>query len=79
MGQHFNQRDGRSELQQRLDADLRAKAAARAEAESARPDGVDDSAYIKGTKTTSTLDWAWLLIFLVAAALFGYFVYMVVS
>jgi hypothetical protein len=40
-----------AEMQERI----RAKAAE-------NPDGVDDSQYIKGTKTTSSLAWAWVLI-----------------
>lgn len=79
MGQYLNQRDNRTELQQRLDAELRAKAAAKSKNEANRPDGVDDSAYIKGTKTTTTLDWVWLLIGLSVVFIFGYFIYLVNS
>lgn len=79
MGQYLNQRDNRTELQQRLDAELRAKAAAKSKIESERPDGVDDSAYIKGTKTTTSLDWAWLLIIIFVVGIFVYFIYLVNS
>ena len=30
----------------------------------AQPDGVNDSAYIEGTKETSSLAWVWILIIL---------------
>lgn len=76
MGQYLNQRDNRSELQQRLDAELRAKAAARKEADSDRPDGVSDSAYIEHTKVTTSLDWAWVLIGIIGLAVIGYFIYL---
>lgn len=74
MGLYVNQKNTRSELQQRLDAELRAKAAERQNLEADRPDGVDDSAYIKGTKKTTSLAWAWLLIFVAAVVLFVLFV-----
>lgn len=69
----MRQNENRSDLQKKLDADLRAKAAARSKTESDRPDGVDDSAYIKGTKQTTSLAWVWLLIFLAVVGLFIFF------
>lgn len=75
MGLYVNQKNTRSELQQRLDAELRAKAAERLKQESDRPDGVDDSAYIEGTKRTTSLAWAWLLVFLLAIGAFIFFIY----
>ena len=80
MGRYIEQTENRSELQQRIAADLRAKAAAKAKQESAggvpgvERDGVEDSAYVHGTKTTTSLAWAWLLIFLAAIAVFILFV-----
>lgn len=56
----------RSELQQRLAAELREKAKKRAEEEDKRPDGVEDSAYLNGTKTTTSLAWVWILIVILA-------------
>ena len=76
MGQYLNQRDGRTELQQRLDAELRAKAAANSKTESERPDGIEDSAYIEHTKVTTSLDWVWLIIAILIVGVFGYFVYL---
>lgn len=77
MGQYLNQRDNRTELQQRLDDELRAKAAKRINGDNDRPDGVDDSSYIEHTKQTTSLDWVWLIIGIVTLGIFGYFVYMV--
>lgn len=83
MGRYIEQTESRSELQKRIAADLRAKAAARAkqEGDGGEPakghDGVDDSAYIQGTKKTTTLSWAWLLIFFMVIAIFVYFIYLV--
>jgi hypothetical protein len=79
MGQYLKQRDNRSELQQRLDAELRAKAAERKQADTERPDGVSDSEYIKHTKQTTGLDWAWLLIAIGSVLVLGYFIYMLGS
>ena len=77
MGLYLKQNENRSELQQRLDAELRAKAAARSKQESDRPDGVDDSAYIQGTKQTTSLAWAWVGIAILALLVFGFFIYRV--
>lgn len=68
MSLYLQQKDGRSELQQKLAAELQDKAKKKA-LETERPDGVDDSAYIKGTKTTTTLAWVWGIIGLVAIGL----------
>lgn len=63
MALYVKQSDQRSQLQEKLAAELQAKARAKAK-EAELPDGVDDSAYIEGTKRTTTLAWAWGLIFL---------------
>ncbi len=72
MGLYINQKEARTELQERIAADLRAKAEAKSKDENDRPDGVDDSAYIKGTKQTTSLAWVWLVIFFLAIATFIY-------
>ena len=77
MGRYLEQTEARSELQQRIAADLRAKAAAKAKQEGTSGAGVDDSEYIKGTKATTTLAPVWLLLFLTALAIFIYFVIIV--
>lgn len=84
MGRYLEQTEARSELQQRIAADLRAKAAAKAKQEGAgdagyydAPDGIDDSQYIKGTKATTTLAPVWLIIFIAAVVIFISFVVIV--
>ena len=67
----MNQKESRTELQQRIAAELRAKAAAKSAQDDAdRPDGVDDSRYIEGTKQTTSLAWLWVLVFILAVAAF---------
>lgn len=63
MGLYVKQSDTRSQLQEKLAAELQEKARAKAK-EADMPDGVDDSAYIEGTKRTTSLAWVWALIFL---------------
>lgn len=76
MGRYIEQNESRSELQQRIAADLRAKAAEKAKNEGEEDasanshDGVEDSAYIRGTKSTTSLAWAWALIFFAVIAIF---------
>ena len=78
MALYVNKDQKRSELQERLDAELRAKMTARSKQESHdRPDGVEDSAYIKGTKQTSSIAWMWLAIILAAIVMFIFFIYSV--
>ena len=63
MGLYVNQRNNRTELQEKLAAELREKAKKRAELEdNGRVDGVDDSKYVENTKQTTSLAWAWVLI-----------------
>ncbi len=75
MGLYMKQNEGRSELQQRLDAELRAKAAARKAEEEKPVDGVEDSRFIEGTKQTTPLAFAWLAIFILVIVVFGLFIY----
>ena len=66
MGLFVNQQDRRSELQERIAAELREKAKASSLQEKATMDGVDDIRYLEGTKQTTTLAWAWILIAIMA-------------
>lgn len=83
MGRYLEQTEARSELQQRIAADLRAKHAARAKQDDDTdgksyydaPDGVEDAAYMQGTKATTTLAPAWIVIFFAALFVFGLFIY----
>lgn len=63
MALFVNQENTRTKLQQKVAADLADKARKKAaETDNERPDGVEDSAYLKGTKRTTSLAWAWILI-----------------
>ena len=75
MALFIRQEDNRSKLQERLATELREKAKARAETE--QPDGVADSQYLEGTKTTTNLAWVWAAIVVVAAAIVLVFMFSV--
>lgn len=64
MSLYLKQNETRSELRQRIEKELQEKAKQKANLDPERPDGVTDSAYIKGTKQTTSLAWAWVLIFI---------------
>lgn len=76
MGLYVKQEQKRTQFQEELDERLRKR-----QEESKKlmddPDGVEDSAYIRGTKVTTSLDWAWLLIVIFAIGVFVFFVYQV--
>lgn len=65
MALFIRQSEDRSKLQERIAAELQERAKQRA-ASADRPDGVDDSQYIKGTKQTTSLAWVWILIIILA-------------
>lgn len=75
MALYIRQNENRSKLQERLAAELQEKARAR-EVDTSRPDGVDDSQYLQGTKQTSSLAWLWIVIVLMAI---GAVVFLIVS
>ena len=84
MGIILQQTEGQSELQKQIGADLKAKAAARAKQEGGpkggyhdAPDGVEDAAYMKGIKKTTTLAPLWAIVFILAMAVFIYVIYKV--
>lgn len=68
MALFIRQNEDRSKLQERLAAELQERAKKRAEHDAGLPDGVEDSQYIKGTKTTTSLAWVWVLIAIAAVA-----------
>lgn len=84
MGLFVEQNSNRSKLQERLAAELQEKARRKQKIEDEgasgahkRPDGIEDSAYMEGTKKTTTLAWAWIgiglfCIALVVAVIWGY-------
>lgn len=61
MALFIRQDEERTELQKRLATELQDRAKEKAKY-TERPDGVEDSEYIKGTKKTTSLAWVWLLI-----------------
>lgn len=68
MALFIQKNDDRSELQRRLAAELSEKAKAKAKLEAQPNDGVEDSAYIEGTKQTTSLAWIWIAIVIAAVA-----------
>lgn len=73
MALFVRQDDNRSELQERLAAELQDRARKKAEAADL-PDGVTDSQYIKGTKEGSRLLWLWILVAIFAVVFSIYLV-----
>lgn len=69
MALFVNQNDRRSELQERIAADLREKTKNSNLREDAAMDGVEDIRYLEGTKQTTSLAWAWIVIVLMAAGI----------
>ena len=73
MGLFVSQNDQRSELQERIAAELREKAKASSLQEKASLDGVEDVRYLENTKQTTTLAPAWIVIVIMAAVAVGMF------
>ncbi|MBC7459591.1 hypothetical protein H7200_02670 [Candidatus Saccharibacteria bacterium] len=67
MALFVRQDENRTELQQRLATELQARARDKAK-QTEQPDGIEDSAFIKGTKQTSSLAWVWGIVFLLVVA-----------
>lgn len=65
MALFIRQDDNRSELQERLAAELQARAKEREKINN-HPDGVTDSEYMKNTAQTSNMAWLWILVVLAA-------------
>lgn len=70
MGLYVRRDEQRSKLQERIAADLRAKARAKADEDEKPPvmDGVEDSNYMQGTKNSSSLLGVWLVLLVVGVA-----------
>ena len=73
MGLYVKQSDTRSQLQEKLAQELQDRAREKAK-EAELPDGVDDSAYIEGTKVTTSLAWVWAI---VAVAFIGVIIWLI--
>lgn len=72
MGLFISQNDTRSKLQEKIAADLQARVK-QAQAGDASFDGAEDISYLEGTKQTTTLAWAWIIIAIMAAVVVGLF------
>lgn len=70
MALFVKQNESRTKYQEQIAAELQEKMRQRSE-QTEMPDGVTDSAYIKNTKSTTSLAWLWALIFIgvIAAAI----------
>lgn len=68
MSLYLKQNETRSQLQDKLAKELQERAKQKAKTFD-QPDGVTDSAYLKGTKGTSSLAWVWVLIIIAIIAL----------
>lgn len=71
MGLYLKRNDTRSELQERLAAELQEKQKKKLDIdpEKSRMDGVEDMRFVKGTKQTTSLAWVWMLIGLAVVVL----------
>jgi hypothetical protein len=74
MALFIRQNEERSELQQRIAAELQEKAKLKADIHNDVVDGVEDSSYLKDTKQTTSLAWVWILIVLLAIGVLIYFI-----
>jgi hypothetical protein len=68
MALFIRQNDNRSQLQERLAAELQERAKQKSQ-KADLPDGVKDSEYMKDTKQTTSLAWLWILIALAVIVL----------
>ena len=75
MSLYLKQQDTRSDLQEKVSKDLQERARQKAK-QLDRPDGVDDSRFVEGTKQTTSLAWAWVLIGLV---IIGIVIWIIIS
>ena len=66
----IRQDQDRTELQERLETELQARAKKRTELADKTPDGVDDSRYVEGFKKTTSLSWIWMAIIVIAIGIF---------
>ena len=75
MSLYLKQQDTRSDLQEKVSKDLQERARQKAK-QLDRPDGVDDWRFVEGTKQTTSLAWAWVLIGLV---IIGIVIWIIIS
>ena len=66
MGLFVNQQNRRSQLQEKIVADLREKAKNSDQGEKPQLPDIEDSKYFEGTSQVSGTSWAWLLFGIIA-------------
>lgn len=71
MGLYIEQRDTRTELQERLVKELQEKAKNKDMLQNS-PDGVEDSKYVQSTSRTGKYAWLWILLIFVLLGLSVY-------
>jgi hypothetical protein len=76
MSLFMNQNGNRTELQERIAKDLQDKARRKA-AEGDRPDGVEDSAFVKNTEKTSWTAGLWITVSIIAVI--GFIILVIVA
>lgn len=67
MGLYINQQNSRTKLQEKIAAELRAKAAQVQDVSGDMPDGIEDSAYVEKTKNGTTISRVWVFAIVIAA------------
>lgn len=77
MALYMKQETEKTELQERIAAELREKAKRNSLAEGEKSKGFnpEDSAYLEGTKETTSLAFVWLLLFIAIILAIGFFVW----
>lgn len=66
MALFVNQNEQRSEFQKKIATELQQKA--KVKANTASPDGVEDSKYVENTKQTTGLAWIWIVLVVIIIA-----------
>jgi hypothetical protein len=68
MALFIRQEDERSQLQKNLTAELQRRAKENSKI-SETPDGIEDTQYVKGMKSTTSLAWVWIMIIIAGVGL----------
>ena len=76
MALFLKQDEQRSKLQERLAAELQEKRRSEGYGSGAYTENVEDSRYLEGTKHTTSLAWAWVLIIIASVAVLVWLTYL---
>lgn len=74
MALFIRQTEDRSKLQERLSAELQERAK-RTQLKTDTSDKLEDSSFLRGTKTSSRMLWVWLLMFASILIIMGFLMY----